>query len=57
MNELRISLDFFISEMDKSRQTQSNAHLNHWVVSFQCIIKEKTKIVRISMDEFLPFSP
>ena len=51
------SLDFFISEMDKSRQTQSNAHLNHWVVSFQCIIKEKTKIVRISMDEFLPFSP
>ena len=51
------SLDFFISAMDKSRQTEPNAHLTHWVISFQCIIKEKTKIVRIIMDEFLPFSP
>ena len=38
------SLDFFISAVDKSRQTQPNAHLTHWVISFQCIIKEKTKI-------------
>lgn len=51
------SLDFFISAMDKSRQTKPNAHLNHWVISFQSLIKEKTKIVRIIMDEFLPFSP
>ena len=51
------SLDFFIPAMDKSRQTQPNAYLTHWVISFQCIIKEKPKIVRIGMDEFLPFSP
>ena len=50
------SLDFFISAMNKSRQTEPNAHLTHRVISFQCIIKEKTKIVRISMDEVLPFS-